>query len=266
MEIKAPLLAAAAVVVWQALSVLLLLFGAVLLAVGLRAATRLGARLTGGREGLALAGVIVLGLGLFVAAAWVFGSVVAAQVDEVRAAVPAGIRVLLDRVGRLPYGQRVLDQAQRFDVTGFDIAGLDIAGATGWATSIVTRTFGVLARGLGGLAVAIFAAIYLAAQPSRYRHLVRRLVPPAHRTTADRLFDRAGDILQRWLVGQMVVMGTIGVLSGLGLWMLGIEAAAALGLMAACCASSRSWARSSPPCPPPWSRSRRVPGPPPRSC
>jgi predicted PurR-regulated permease PerM len=111
------------------------------------------------------------------------------------------------------------------------VAGFDIAGATGWATSVVTGALGVLARGVGGIAVAVFAAVYLAAQPARYRLLVRRLVPPAHRTTADRLFDRAGDILQRWLVGQMVVMGAIGVLSGLGLWMLGIEAAAALGLM-----------------------------------
>ena len=40
-----------------------------------------------------------------------------------------------------------------------------------------------------------------------------------------------GHILQRWLLGQMVVMVTIGVLSGIGLWLLGIEAAFALGLM-----------------------------------
>lgn len=109
--------------------------------------------------------------------------------------------------------------------------GLDIAGATGWATSVVTGLLGAIVRGLGAVAVAVFAAIYLAAQPARYRHLLRRLVPPAHRATADALLDRAGDILQRWLIGQLVVMAVIGVLSGLGLWMLGIEAAAALGLM-----------------------------------
>lgn len=215
------LLAAAAFAVWQALNVLLLLFGAVLLAIGLRAAARLGARLTGERDGLALAGVVVLGLALFAAAGWVFGSVVAGQVDEVRLAVPAGLRVVLNRLGGHPYGRQLLDQAQ----------GFNIASATGWATSVVTGTLGAVARGLGGIAVAVFAAIYLAAQPVRYLHLVRRLVPPAHRATADLLFDRAGDILQRWLVGQLVVMAVIGVLSGLGLWMLGIEAAAALGLM-----------------------------------
>src|ERR1039457_4993329 len=58
-----------------------------------------------------------------------------------------------------------------------------------------------------------------------------RIVPPAHRGTAERLFAMTGYILRRWLIGQMVVMVTIGVLSGIGLWLLGIEAAFALGLM-----------------------------------
>lgn len=96
------LLAGAAVAVWQALNVLLLLFGAVLLAIGLRAATRLGSRLTGGREGVALAGVIILGIALFAAAGWVFGSVVANQLDEIQTAVPAGFRVVVARLGSNP--------------------------------------------------------------------------------------------------------------------------------------------------------------------
>ena len=45
------------------------------------------------------------------------------------------------------------------------------------------------------------------------------------------MFDVTEDILRRWLLGQLVVMGTIGILSGIGLWLLGIDAALALGLM-----------------------------------
>jgi predicted PurR-regulated permease PerM len=85
------------------------------------------------------------------------------------------------------------------------------------------------AIGYGG--ITFFVAIYLAAQPDRYRRLCTRLVPPAHRGIAERLFAMIGDILRRWLIGQMVVMATIGLLSGVGLWLLGIEAAFALGLM-----------------------------------
>ncbi len=199
------LLATAAAAAWQALNVLLLLFGAILLAVGLRTAARQGARLTGGREGVALTGVVVLGLAVFAAAGWGFGSVVAGQVDEVRAAAPAGLRLLLDWLDSHPYGRQLMNQAQ----------GLNVASATGWATPLVTGAVGTIVRGLAAVAVAVFAAVYMAAQPVRYRNLVRRLVPPAHRVTADRLFERSGAILQRWLVGQLVVMATIGVLSGL---------------------------------------------------
>ena len=56
-------------------------------------------------------------------------------------------------------------------------------------------------------------------------------MPPAHRPTAEHLLGVVGQVLQRWLVGQLVVMVTIGVLTGIGLWLMGIEAAFALGLM-----------------------------------
>jgi predicted PurR-regulated permease PerM len=104
-------------------------------------------------------------------------------------------------------------------------------GATGWATSMVTAAAGLITRALGYAVIALFVAIYLAAQPERYRHLCLRLVPPAHRPTAERLLGVVGQVLQRWLVGQLVVMVTIGVLTGIGLWLMGIEAAFALGLM-----------------------------------
>ena len=47
----------------------------------------------------------------------------------------------------------------------------------------------------------------------------------------ERLFDETANILKRWLLGQLTVMITIGVLSGIGLWALGIEAAFAPGLV-----------------------------------
>ena len=219
-------LAMTAFAVWQAFYVLVLLFGAVLLVIGLCAAARLGSCLTGGQIRLALVGTVGLGLALFAAAGWVFASVGAGHIDEVKAAVPAGLRVVLNRLGNDPYGRQLLDQAQRSDITG-----LKLAPATGWATSVVTGMLGGIVRGLGGVAVAVFAAFYLAAQSLRYRQIVRRLIPPGHRATAARLFDWPGEILKRRLTGQLVIMATIGVLSGLGLWLLGIEAAATLGLM-----------------------------------
>ena len=215
------LIAALAGALWQLTDILVLLFGAILLAVGLCAAARLVSLRSGIRRSFALAGVFMLGLGVFGAALWVFGATIAAQLDDVILAAPAGFKLFMAWLASHPYGQQLLDQAR----------GANVVGATAWATSVITGAAGLVTRGLGYALIALFISIYLAAQPERYRHLCLRLVPPAHRPSAEHLLAATVRVLQRWLVGQLVVMVTIGVLSGIGLWLIGIEAAFALGLM-----------------------------------
>ena len=214
-------MAALAIALWRLTDILVLLFGAALLAIGLCGAAQLLAQRTGARRSAALAGVFVAGLCVLGAALWVFGATVAAQIDDVIKAAPAGFRLVMGWLTDSAYGGQIIDQ----------LRGANIVGATGWATSFLAKVGGLITRGLGYAVIALFAAIYLAAQPERYRHLCLRLVPPAHRATAGSLLDAMGAVLQRWLVGQLVVMLTIGVLSGIGLWLLGVEAAFALGLM-----------------------------------
>ena len=214
-------LAVLALAVWRLSEILVLLFGAILLAIGLCAATQLVSRHTGIRRGLALTGVFILGLCILGGALWIFGSTVAAQLDEVIQVAPAGFKLFMAWITRHPYGQQLLDQ----------VRGTNVMNATGWATSIVTATVGLITRGIGFAIIALFVAIYLAAQPERYRHLCLRLVPAGHRPIAEHLAGVIGHVLQYWLVGQLVVMVTIGVLTGFGLWLMGIKAAFALGLM-----------------------------------
>ena len=214
-------IATLAAALWQLTDILVLLFGAVLLCIGLCAAARLVTRHTGIRRGVALVCVFLLGLGVFGAALWVFGATIAAQLDDVIQAAPVGVRLFMAWMTDNPYGRQVLDQ----------LRGANVMGATGWATSMVTGFGGLITRGLGMATIALFVAIYLAAEPDRYRHLCLRLVPPAQRPTAETLFAAIGTVLERWLIGQLVVMTAIGVMTGLGLWLMGIEAAFALGLM-----------------------------------
>ena len=214
-------IAALAGALWQLADILVLLFGAVLLAIGLCAAVRLVARHTGIRRSLALSGVFLLGLCAMGAALWVFGSTVAAQMDNVIQVAPAGFKLFMDWMTSHSYGRQLLDQ----------VRGANVVGATGWATSTFTAVGGQITRALGYAVIALFVAIYLAAQPERYRHLCLRLVPPAHRPAVEHLFGVTGHVLERWLLGQLVVMATIGVLTGIGLWLIGVEAPFALGLM-----------------------------------
>ena len=215
------LVVAVAAALWLMINVLVLLFGAILLALGLDAGARGIVHRTGLPRPLAIAAIGLAVLAAFGAALWLFGSIVGVQLDQVWQVAPAGWTLLMDRLGANPYGRQLLEQARSVNFTG----------ATGWATSAIAVVAGALTRGVGYGGIMVLVAIYLAAQPARYRLLCVRLVPTAQRRIAERLLDSAGSVLRRWLVGQMVVMGAIGVLSGIGLWALGIEAAFALGLM-----------------------------------
>jgi predicted PurR-regulated permease PerM len=222
-----------AVTLWQLADVLVLLFGSVLLAIGLCAVARLISSSTGMRRGLALACVFVAVVAVFGGASWVFGATVAAQFDDVVRVIPAGFKLFTGWVSQYAYGRQLLDQigGQNGGPGSGPFSGANVLGAAAWATSMATLAASAVTRTLGYAVIALFAAIYLAAQPNRYRRLCLRLVPPYYRLIAEHLFEISGDVLQRWLVGQLVVMLTIGVLTGLGLWAMGIEAAAALGLM-----------------------------------
>ena len=215
------LVLALALAAWRLADLGILLFGAVLISIGLRrAAESLGRRTRiGTAAGLAL--VVLLFVAALAASLAFFGTVAAGQFNELVQQVPQGLRIALAWLQAQPYGPYVLTQAR-------GIAPAELTSAAGHAV-----TFGVqaMASMLGYGILTFLVAIYLAAQPQLYRRLCLRLVPPAYRATADHLLDQTGAVLLRWLLGQFIVMLTIGTLSGLGLWALGIEAPFALGLV-----------------------------------
>ncbi|WBO58476.1 MULTISPECIES: AI-2E family transporter [unclassified Acidocella] len=215
------LFAALAVAAWRLADLGLLLFGAVLIAIGLRRAacgigkwTRIGPA-----GGLAVA--VLVFLVALAAALSFFGTVAAGQFGELARQVPLGSKIALDWLRQQPYGPYILTQAR-------GIAPADVTGMAGRAAAIIVQSTVTTA----GYAILVFlVAIYLAAQPDLYRRLLLRLVPPGRRAVAARLYEQTGQLLLRWLLGQFIVMLTIGILSGLGLWALGIEAPVALGLV-----------------------------------
>jgi predicted PurR-regulated permease PerM len=215
------LMAALAYACWRLSDLSALIFGSILFAVGLRAAAKAVSRRTGASNTLALVIVALVGLAGFGLAIAFFGAVIAGQINDLVKEVPKGFQIVMERVQANAFGRYALEQAKSFDV----------AGQTGW----IARTFALIARstveGVAYAALIIFVSIYLAAEPERYRRLCLRLLPPERQPAVSRVFDATGKVLQRWLLGQLVVMIIIGVLSGIGLWLLGIESAIALGLV-----------------------------------
>jgi len=72
-----------------------------------------------------------------------------------------------------------------------------------------------------GIAVVVMA-IYLAFRPSLYQEGILALVPPQHRSFARAILLDLAATLRAWVVAQLIAMVVLAVLTGIGLWLLGV--------------------------------------------
>ena len=85
---------------------------------------------------------------------------------------------------------------------------------------------------LAGIVLVIFLAIYLAIDPSTYRHGFLHLVPQRARERTDEILGAIAVTLRKWLVTQLIAMIVIGAVSTIVLMVLKVRAAVPLGILA----------------------------------
>jgi predicted PurR-regulated permease PerM len=209
-----------ALAAWTLKEVLLVVFAAFILANGMSAVANFLKYKHQLPYALALALVVIAAAAAIGALLWFFGATIIEQIDELQKKIPDGLQWIRKEIESRPYVRDVL--------SNFDIA--DLSGPTGWLATTLAPKLKSVAAAAGSLIVSVIVSVYLASQPYRYRSGLLLLVPPGDRGRAERLFEAISRILARWLLGQFAVMATVGALSGLGLWLLGVRAAFVLGL------------------------------------
>ena len=209
-------------VAWRLSNVLILAFGTALLALLLRGLARLVSRWTPIPEAWAVGPVVLALLAVFGAVGWLFGSQIAMQFDFLVETLPRGFSQFVQDFGANPWGEWLLGLARDMNLTS----------ATGQAAGYIAALFGSVLRATAYIAVLLFAAVYLAAQPERYRHGLLQLIPQHRRVRIGDVLDLIGVTLRRWLIGQSVTMAFVGTMTAFGLWWLDVAAPLALGLTA----------------------------------
>lgn len=104
----------------------------------------------------------------------------------------------------------------------------ELRNATKFLFPIISSIFGAI----GGLLIVLFISMYVAAEPGLYREGLVHLVPHQHRARAREVFSTLAETLRQWLVARLLAMTAIGLITGIGLALLDVKAAAALGLLA----------------------------------
>jgi predicted PurR-regulated permease PerM len=204
---------------WAASHMLLLIFGGILLAILIRGLGELFSQYTGVRERwsiwiVLLALVLVLGVG-----GWYLSAEISDQFDALGRSLTKMWGELRGQLEKYGWGQQVLA------VLGDPQVSADRVGALG-------KLFGAVLGGVSGLIISVFIGLYVAADPTLYRHGFIRLVPLRYRERAAEILDDLHDTLRWWLMGTLLVMILVGTMTTIGLWLLGIPLALALGLIA----------------------------------
>jgi predicted PurR-regulated permease PerM len=89
-----------------------------------------------------------------------------------------------------------------------------------------------IASALSSVFLVVVGGFFFAADPALYRAGVVKLFPKSQHARVNDTLGTCGRALRLWLIGKLISMGIVGLLVGLGSWMIGLPAPLALGLFA----------------------------------
>ena len=209
-----------ALLFWNLRYLVVLVFGAVLVAVILNLVARPIRERLGVYPGLALAAAVLIVAGIVGLAFWTFGAQVARQAAALREMIPAALQAVEGQADDWGVGEALRQWVQNLSSGGGILSNI--------------RQFAVtVGNGIADTLLVIVGGIYLAAQPDLYRIGMIKLVPAQGRALAAQALDASARALKLWLLGRMVSMIVVGVMTWIGLTLIGVPSALALSLLAA---------------------------------
>lgn len=209
--------------VWFAADALLLIFACILCAVLLYKLSEMLARRTKMKRQLALAVVVLLLFAVIGLGGWAMAPQISEQSTKLAETVPQSIEKLQQFVNAHPILKRVMtelpppEQVVKQMSSMVPNAGLFFGGVIG---------------ALGNVVIILFVGIYFAASPHLYTSGFIKLIPPSKRPRARQVMQKIGHTLSSWLLGKSISMLIVGVVTSVGLSLLGVPLALILGIIA----------------------------------
>jgi len=207
----------APVLIWYLFGVVLMAFGAIILAMLLHLGAQPFVRWLRAPEwaALILSGLIILFV--IVGTVYLFGTQISGQFQDVmQRTVAATAAIQKDLQG---------SASGRFLLQHMSSGNLSI-------TDVLPNLLRVSTTFIEGVIIMIICGAYMAAQPRLYRRGLIWLFPPRLHSRAAEIFDGIAEALRLWLLGQLLEMFVIGALSAVAVWMIGVPGPLALGLIA----------------------------------
>jgi predicted PurR-regulated permease PerM len=178
------------VLIWFLFDVILIVVGAILIAVLLRLVAEPFMRWGKLPEAIALTVAGVLVVAVVGGAGYLFGTQIDAEFIDVMHRASSGVANIMKQLQGSQTGKLILQHIQGGN--GFSV------------TDLVSSIFTVSVRFLEALVVTIIAGFYLAAQPQLYRNGLAKLFPRRLRREANETFEDIGLALRLWLIADII--------------------------------------------------------------
>ena len=149
---------------------------------------------------------------------WLMGSKIQSQTQELSAKFPGMVEQAKGHLNQSAIGQKILDQT----------SGQNSKKLTSSIKNLFSSTFGVL----GDLYVILFLGLFFTADPKVYKDGIVALVPKPYKKEGVQILNELGHNLTSWLKGKLFSMAVVAILTGVGLWVLGIPLVLTLALVA----------------------------------
>ena len=205
------------ILAWVLRELAITIFGAIVVGSLLSTAAKHIKRLTSLSDGPSLFAAIFLIFSIVLGSFYLFGAQLSSQIDLLQENVPRArdaASAWLEQLGILP--------GEAIDFTP-DTGSL-VKNASVFLSSAANFGLAALLMIVGG--------IFIAGQPRFYRTGLIKLFPQDERGTVATAITDSMRALRLWLQAQAVAMLAVGLVTGIGLYLLGVPSALALGLLA----------------------------------
>jgi predicted PurR-regulated permease PerM len=205
------------VLIWYLFGVVLMAFGAIILAMLVRLGAQPFMRWLSLPEPLALAISGLLIVFIIGGTGYLFGTRIADEFQDVVHRVSSASGDIQGDLQESQFGKFLLNH---------------MSGSNVSVTDVLSGFLKISSAFLEAVVIVVISGAYLAAQPRLYRDGFIWLFPPRSHARAAEIIDGIGEALRLWLVGQLIEMILIGVLAALAVWFIGVPSPLALGLIA----------------------------------
>lgn len=146
---------------------------------------------------------------------------VSSQIDELEKKLPVAAAEAKTKIKTSKVGSLTLGEVENYMEKVKD------------GSSKITVFFSSFFGGLADLYIIVFLGLFMMIQPDLYKNGIIILFPKSKRKRAEEVLLTLGYTLKRWLLGKIFSMLVVGVLTFIGLTILGIPLALTLGIFAA---------------------------------